>query len=254
MDIVNFMRQLDPKSFPDKDTPATVVLGAYHALMHNIAHQRDEMHFIEDVPCEEMDKYGNLVRQIITSKNPSSNNWSFATGIKRFERIVTWNGEDVLVTCVRIGSASNPFYSFAFCVLRNKWIPFALSGMRHQVYCYLPLSQFVPAVSTTPAATVSAAASCDAVQELCKQVSPETSTLSHRQRFALQQSVIICGCSMHPKSLLGMNKQLLRDVCVEWYQRRVSSMQKGDIAFMLSVMPTLKKTLNPYWWFACSVF
>lgn len=248
VDIVNFMRQLDPKSFPDKDTPATVVLGAYHALMHNIAHQRDDMHFIEDVPCEEMDRYGDLVRQIITSKNPSSNNWSFATGIKRFERIVTWNGEDVLVTCVRIGSTANPFYSFAFCVLRHKWIPFALSGMRHQVYCYLPYSssQAVTAVPTSGGVAL--------VQELCRQVCPETSTLSHRQRFALQQSVIICGCSMHPKSLLGMNKQLLRDVCVEWYQRRVSSMQKGDIAFMLSVMPTLKKTLNPYWWFACSVF
>lgn len=77
--------------------------------------------------------------------------------------------------------------------------------------------------------------------------------LTMRQRFALQQSVIINGCSAFPKSVLGNCKLLLRDLCIEWYQRRACDTEKGDIAFMLTSMPILKKSLNPYWWFACSV-
>lgn len=247
VDIVNFMRSLYPKVFYNKDIPAAVVLGAYNALVHNNAHGcTDKLHFIEDVACDEMNRYGQMVSTIIQNKNPSSNTWSFGTGIKRFDRIVSWDGEDVMVACVRMGSVSHPFYAFAFCVLRERWIPFAMSGMRHQVYCYLPLTD-----DDEPAAMQAEAVD---IQELCRQVCPATSTLSHRQRFALQQSVIVNGCSMHPKSLLGKNKQLLRELCMEWYQRRVSSMEKGDIAFMLSCMPVLKKALNPYWWFACSVF
>jgi hypothetical protein len=113
--------------------------------------EHPEIQFLEDVPCDEMRQYGQLVKRILGSKNPMSNNWSFATGVKRFDHLVQWDAEDVMVACVRLGSAHNPFYAIAFCVLRDRWVPYALCGMRHQIYFYLEPS---------PSSSLSTASEC----------------------------------------------------------------------------------------------
>jgi hypothetical protein len=292
VDIVNFMRHLN-KKYVDKNGPASVVLGAYNALvrrrlldteMSSEAGALEEgasgggsvceslacegPTCVEDVPCEEMQRYGALVCRILANQNPytqaaAGHHHGFVgtSGVRRFDRIVRWDAQDVLVACVRLGSHANPFHAFAFCTLQGKggreWVPFALSGMRHEVFCYLPAPGHEP--SSFPLAAgrdleqdaLRVAERREAeLGELCRQVSPEHSTLPPRQRFALQQSVIINGCSLYPKTI-GRDKLLLRDLSIEWFQRRGHEMQEGDIATMLTLMPTLKCTLNPYWWFAC---
>jgi len=291
VDIVNFMRHLN-KKYIDKNGPASVVLGAYNALVRRrlldtemgleegaseggsacegLACENLYEHptCVEDVPCEEMQRYGALVCRILANQNPytqaaAGHHHGFVgtSGVRRFDRIVRWDAQDVLVACVRLGSHANPFHAFAFCTLQGKglreWVPFALSGMRHEVFCYLPAPGGEP--SSFPLAAgrdleqdaLRVAERREAeLGELCRQVSPEHSALPPRQRFALQQSVIINGCSLYPKTI-GRDKLLLRDLSIEWFQRRGHEMQEGDIATMLTLMPTLKCTLNPYWWFAC---
>ena len=90
-------------------------------------------------------------------------------------------------------------------------------------------------------------------------------------RFALQQSFIINASTMHPKTI-GKHKKMLRDLCHEWFLRRVARnvlarerlglgdafsvpkhmphVSELDIASMLAGMHSLRREISPHWWFA----
>lgn len=96
----------------------------------------------------------------------------------------------------------------------------------------------------------------DMISDLKRAVSPTTTHLNHRQRFALQQSFILQTCTSH-YDLMKPYKQMLRKLALEWYQRRATTKEEGvsdtDICFMLQTMHSLRRESNPHWWFVSSV-
>lgn len=123
-------------------------------------------------------------------------------------------------------------FVFAFCK-ENCSKPFAMSGMRHQLYQHLDSGPSAAIGGAYPATAPTADSNSDVkvafsehqydtprtsmLQRLQLAVDPLASHLNHRQRFALQHSFISQACAMHPKTV-GPYKRMLRNLTTEWYQ------------------------------------
>lgn len=180
-----------------------------------------------------------------------------------------WGVSKVTLHCVPIGKRDSTCV-FAFC--RGGTIrPFAMTGMRHILWNKVSSPSPVEMGTTIHQYKEDRKSM---VEELVRQVSPRTSTLNHRQRFALQQSFIVQACTLHKGTVLGEMKRVLRSSSVEWYRRRVACtvnackangidigldpgsanpVKEPDVTFILSTYQTTQTEVNPHWWLAACV-
>ncbi len=216
--------------------------------------------------------------------------------IRTFSGIV-WSGQKIVIHAVKVGGnwtnlnkdssipthkTQNPVFGFAFCK-EGVGRPFALTGMRHLVYYHM---KNVEGMVEPPEYDAELGVRClrnqynihkdKMMEELGAQIDPTTSTLNHRERFALQLSFIQQACTIH-KNVLGPHKRLLRSVASEWYHRRLVKNAKRaeamglpidsficpqngmpnpdltDMSYVFHAMNTTKKDVQPFWCFSSTV-
>lgn len=276
----SFMR--DMSDLYPRELAGRMIIGAFNRFR---AKDEKEIAFLEDISCDEMYSYAAHVTELLQSTRslgmscvqPRRNNHRQSNVFD-----MCWDGVTVklhavhLNTCTGYGAEREPsVVAFAFCRDMSS-VPFALTGMRHSAYKHIPDHKLsVPSTDDavirmkeehcpTPAPDVRKSI----VQKLGDSVSPVTSNLNPRQRFTMQQSFIVQACAMHGTELRP-HKKMLRQLVMDWYNHRVNAHRFGkqastesssnetvtdvDICFMLAANHTLRREINPHWWFAKSI-
>ena len=272
----SFMRDMSD-AYP-RELAGRMIIGAFNRFR---AQDEKEIAFLEDISCDEMYSYAAHVKDLIQS--------SMSFGMARVQprrnnRVqsnvfnMVWDGVVVKLHAVHLNMSCGygaerepPVVAFAFCRDLSS-VPFALTGMRHTAYKHIPEDK----LSTPPtdkgvillkeehSPTPTSSVRTSIVQSLGDCVSPTVSKLNARQRFTMQQSFILQAAALHGTELRS-HKKMLRQLVMDWYNHRVNAHRFGkqstpdqtvtdaDICFMLAANHTLRREINPHWWFAKSI-